>query len=123
MEDRTTRPFGAKLRDLLIEKDITTTMGNPDWTGFVQLVKGIHYETLRKAITGERLPAIKLIETVSDALSVAPDTFVEYRLAEARRQFDPRAVSSAQALTTLSRWEAFLEVGTPRQSTESPPRR
>src|SRR5205809_3355510 len=31
-------------------------MGSLDWAGFVQLIDGVHYETLRKAITGERLP-------------------------------------------------------------------
>jgi hypothetical protein len=32
MEGRTQRPFGVKLRDLLIEKNVTTAMGNPDWS-------------------------------------------------------------------------------------------
>ena len=107
--DRTTRPFGAKLRDLLLEKEITTPIGNPDWMGFAQLVDGIHYETLRKAVTGERFPAPKVVEAVSDALSVPPDTFAEYRLGQAQRQFDPRYVPLAEALRTLERWEQFQQ--------------
>ncbi|HEX7254954.1 MAG TPA: hypothetical protein VF236_03425 [Gaiellaceae bacterium] len=96
-----TRPFGAKLRDLLIENGITTRMGNPDWAGFCQLLRDVHYETLRKAVVGERHPAPKLIEAVTDALDLPPETFAEYRLWEARRQLDPQEVGFEQAVRSL----------------------
>jgi hypothetical protein len=97
----TPRPFGATLRDLLLEKDVTTPMGNPDWAGFAQQLPGIHYETLRKAVTGDRHPAPKVIEAVSDALSVSPETFVEYRLWVARRMLDQNEVGLDEALRNL----------------------
>jgi hypothetical protein len=96
-----TRPFGAALRDLLLERRITTRMGNPDWAGFAQQLPGIHYETLRKAVVGERPPAPKVVEAVSDALSVAPEEFTEYRLWTARRQLDPQEVGLEQAVRNL----------------------
>jgi hypothetical protein len=101
------RPFGIALRDLLIAHGVTTTMGNPDWAGFVQQLPGVHYETLRKAVTGERYPAAKVIEAVSDALSVEPDTFAEYRLWRAQRQFDPKEVGLERALKNLDAWDAW----------------
>jgi hypothetical protein len=100
-EIRHPRPFGAMLRDLLIENGITTRMGNPDWTGFCQLLRDIHYETLRKAVVGERHPAPKLIEAVADALDLAPETFTEYRLWTARRRLDPQEVGFVEAVRNL----------------------
>ena len=95
------KPFGRTLRDLLIAKDVTTRNGNPDWAGFCQLLDGVSYETLRKAVTGDREPTPKIIEAVSDALSVEPDTFVEYRLLEAQRRFDWRVVGFDAAVANL----------------------
>jgi hypothetical protein len=102
-----TKLFGVALRDLLIEREVTTPMGNPDWAGFAQLLPDIQYESLRKAVTGERIPSPKIIEAVSDALSIDPTAFVEYRLQAAQRAFDPRVVSLDSALATLTQWEAF----------------
>jgi hypothetical protein len=103
MQDHTNapRPFGAVLRDLLLYRGVTTRMGNPDWAGFAQQLSGIHYETLRKAVVGERQPAPKLVEAVSDALGVEPDAFVEYRLWDARRRLDPQEVGLEQAMKNL----------------------
>jgi hypothetical protein len=77
-------------------------MGNPDWAGFAQQLAGIHYETLRQAVTGERHPAPKVIEAVSDALSIPPETFIEYRLWRARRAFDPNELSLEEAARNLA---------------------
>ena len=33
------RSFGVHLRDLLLEKGVTTRIGNPDWAGFAQLLE------------------------------------------------------------------------------------
>jgi len=103
--------FGATLRGLLIEKGVTTPMGNPDWAGFSQLLDGVHYETLRKAVTGDRQPAKKLIEAVSDALDVTPETFIEYRMMEAQRHFDPKQVGVETALANLARWVELSKSG------------
>ena len=32
------RPFGAIVRDLLIERDFVTGMGNPNWSGFAVFI-------------------------------------------------------------------------------------
>jgi hypothetical protein len=100
------QPFGIVLRDLLIERGITTRLHNPHWAQFARSVPGVHYETLRKAITGEREPAIKLIEAVAKALNVAPTLFAEYRLARARESLNPARVPLREALEFLARIES-----------------
>ena len=100
------RSFGTVVRDLLIEQDRTTPLGNPDWAAFAKVLPGISYESLRKAVTGERDPSPKIMETVATALDVDPGRFVEYRLWQARRRFDPAEVGSAAALRNLETWEA-----------------
>lgn len=98
------RSFGKVLRDLLIEHEITTGMGNPNWSAFAELLPTVHYETLRKAITGERQPTPKVMEEAAAALGVTPELFVEYRVWNAQRQFDPREVGVEEALANLERW-------------------
>ena len=98
-------PFGPALRDLLIAKNLTTPIGNLDWVGFAELLRGVSYETLRKAITNERPVSEKIVEAVSQALTVEPATFVEYRLLRAQREFDWREVGFNQAVMNLRRWE------------------
>lgn len=99
------RPFGRVLRDLLIERDITTGMGSPNWSAFAELMEGVHYETLRKAVTGERAPTPQVMKAAADALGLDPAaTFVEYALWEAARDFDPREVGVDQALANLKTW-------------------
>ena len=101
------KPFGAAVRDLLTEKEITTRLGNPDWAGFAQLLEGISYETLRKAVVGERSPAAKVMEGVADALDVDPTVFVEYQVLAAQRDFDPREVGLDAALTNAEKWQSL----------------
>ena len=101
----TTEAFGAALRALLISREITTKNGNPDWATFAEQLPNIHYETLRKAVTGERYPARKVIEAVSAALGVEPTFFAEYDLWDTQRQFDPRQVGLSRALWNAERWK------------------
>jgi hypothetical protein len=100
----TSQAVRLAVRDLLIEKEITTRLGNPDWAGFAQLLEGVSYETLRKAVVGERSPAPKLMEAVSDALDVHPKVFAEYRIIAAQRDFDPREVGLDAALANAEKW-------------------
>jgi hypothetical protein len=100
-------PFGRLVRDLLIEKEITTGMGNPNWSAFAEKLETVHYETLRKAVTGERAPSPKVMEEVAAALGLDPTTFVEYRIWQAQRQFDPREVGAEVALAALAEWTAY----------------
>ena len=99
------RPFGRVLRDLLIERDITTGMGSPNWSAFSELMDGVHYETLRKAVTGERQPTPQVMKAAADALGLDPaETFSEYALWLAARDFDPREVGVDAALANLKAW-------------------
>ena len=93
--------FGEIVRDLLIERGFTTALGNPNWMAFSKTVPGLHYETLRKAVVGERVPHPDLMEKIAAALGVEPTTFPEYRLAEFSKQFDPREVGIDAALEAL----------------------
>jgi hypothetical protein len=100
------RTFGTALRDLLIERGVTTRLGNPDWPAFTAKVPGVHYETLRKAVAGDRPVAPKLIEAVGKALGLEPQMFAEYRLWQVRCSFDPAVVGTEPALENLARWES-----------------
>ena len=108
-EDLNYRTFGIALRDLLIERSITTRLGSPDWPGFSKRVPGVHYETLRKAITGDRPVAPKIIEAVAAELDVEPELFAEYRLWQLRSTFDPGVVGAPAAIKNLAQWEKHEE--------------
>lgn len=101
---RPRQTFGEVVRDLLIERDVVTAIGNPDWPKFVQTVEGLQYESLRKAVTGERPPSIKIMETVAEALGVEPTVFWEYQLAQVQRSFDPKEVGEDEAFANLQKW-------------------
>jgi hypothetical protein len=100
------RRFGEVLRDELIERGITTGMGNPNWAAFAEMMDGVHYETLRKAVVGERVPNVPLMAEAARVLDIDPDVFPEYRLYEFQRQFDPREVGLEEALANLHAFSA-----------------
>jgi transcriptional regulator with XRE-family HTH domain len=97
-------PFGVKLRDLLQERGITTGMGNANFKAFAELLPTVHYETLRKQVSGERPVGIDTMRESAEALHVPPQTFNEYALWEAQREFDPAEVGFEQALANLEAW-------------------
>ena len=96
--------FGEVLRDLLLEHGYTTAIGNADWPRFARDLGDIKYETLRKAVTGERAASTKIMERVAELLEVEPTIFWEYELAQARRSLDPRVVGEDEAFANLQRW-------------------
>lgn len=98
------RSFGEIVRDLLIERGYTTGIGNPNWAGFAQELAGVSYESMRKAVTGEREPGVKIMESIAEKLGAEPDIFWEYRLAQAQRAFDPREVGEEAAYANLLKW-------------------
>jgi hypothetical protein len=98
------RPFGIVVRDLLLQRGYVTGIGNPNWAAFALKLPGIHYETLRKSATGERPPNEKLMRQIAKALTVEPAAFLEFRLLEAQKDFDPREVGSDQANANLAAW-------------------
>ena len=97
-------PFGVRLRDLLQERGITTGMGNANFKAFAELLPTVHYESLRKQVSGERPVGIETMKESAEALSVPPETFDEYALWQAQRDFDPREVGVEAALANLERW-------------------
>lgn len=110
------KPFGVAVRDLLIEHGFTTAMGNPNWAAFALELPTLHYETLRKAVTGERPPGPKVMEEVAETLGVDPLSFQEYALVQAQRAFDPREVGTDQALANLEAWQAVRSAAPTRSA-------
>lgn len=102
--NETTKRFGPALRELLIEHDYATRTGSPNWSAFAAELDGIHYETLRKAVAGERRPSLNLLEECARVLRLRPAYFVEYRLYLAQRDFDPDAVGLDHAVRNLRTW-------------------
>jgi transcriptional regulator with XRE-family HTH domain len=97
--------FGITLRDLLLEREeYLTSGGNVNLQTFARSLPSYHYETLRKAVTGERQPTTELLEEVATVLGVPPETFYEYGLLVAQRDFDVSVVGVDEALENLERW-------------------
>ena len=99
--DATDTRFGLVLRDLLIARGFTTKMGNANFARFSQELESTHYEVLRKAVSGNREPSPRVMEDCAETLGVSPTVFVEYRLWQARRTFDPAEVGLPAALEAL----------------------
>lgn len=112
-----TKPFGIAVRDLLIERGYVTAMGNPNWAQFALELPTLHYETLRKAVTGDRAPAEKVMIEVGAALGIDPNEFYEYALLQAQKQFDPREVGEDAALANLEAWNRTASRRRPAIST------
>jgi len=45
-----------------------------------------------------------VMEDCAETLGVSPNVFVEYRLWQARREFDPTEVGIEEAMTALRAW-------------------
>jgi hypothetical protein len=110
LSERTEKPFGVALRDLVLDLNdeaFLTPSRNVNWMEFARATiarKGVKYETLRKAVAGERTPGLSLIEIVAEALAIEPEFFAEYRLAQAQRSFDPSEVGFERAVENLRAW-------------------
>lgn len=100
----TDRPFGAALRELLVENDYSTETGRPNWSAFASELEGVHYETLRRAVVGQRRPSPHLIEECARVLRIRSEYFLEYRAYLAQREFDPEHVGVEQAARNLEAW-------------------
>lgn len=98
----TDKPFGRALRDLLLDQpEFVTGSGNVNWSAFAEKLTEVHYETLRKAISGERVVTAHVIEDVANAAGVKPEYFAEYRLWQATRLFDVSEVGWEAAMKNL----------------------
>lgn len=115
----TTIPFPLALRELVIENDFVTQSGKPNWAALAADVHGVHYETLRQAATGRRRPTPLLMEECARALRVRPEYFLEYRIYDAQRAFDPRVVGKERALENLALWARAQRAGVVRSKSSS----
>ena len=79
-------------------------MGNPDSDGLARRMPGVNYESLRKAVVGERSPSEKIMIAAAQALNVKPTVFTEYRLLKARHSLDPDYVGWYAATKALNCW-------------------
>lgn len=106
------RPFRQAVHLLAIEQGLTTGMGNVNWSLLAGKLPTIHYETLRKLLSGERKldgrgdrdRDMQHMEEIAKALDADPHVFEEYVLLEAQRAFDVNAVGHEQARANLERW-------------------
>jgi transcriptional regulator with XRE-family HTH domain len=104
LHDESAEPFGAAVRGLVMEDaDLLTSTGNVNWTAVADKI-GIGYDTLRKAVSGERLPSVEVMAEVADGLGVPTSYFSEYRLWETQRQFDVKEVGYDAAIANLRAW-------------------
>jgi hypothetical protein len=106
--------FGRAMSNLVRDAGNTgwlTSAGNPNWHVFANELDGVHYETLRKALAGEREPTPAVMEECARVLDIDPRYFVEYRLNEARELFDPRNVGLERALENFDRWASVASTG------------
>ena len=105
--NRSDQPFGKALQPfLLAREEFLTQTGNVNYRLVAEALENVHYETLRKAVAGERLPNLRLIEQVAELVGVEPDFFAEYQLALARRDFDIHEVGWETAMRNLQAWSA-----------------
>lgn len=107
MATESTESFAVALRELVLEHDYTTRSGNPNWSAFSAELDHVHYETLRRAVAGERTPSPLLMEECARVLRVRPEYFLEYRVHLAKRDFDPRKVGVDRAVKNLRTWASL----------------
>jgi plasmid maintenance system antidote protein VapI len=114
----TSDPFRVALRGLVIEQDFATRTGNANWSAFAAQLRGVHYETLRRVVAGQRAVSPRLMEECARVLGIRPEYFLEYRVHLAQRDFDPNAVGLERALRNLQAWARGRPSGEP--TTEPP---
>ena len=104
--------FTAAVRSRLeVRDEFLTNTGNINWRAVAEALPGVHYETLRKAVAGDRAPTPALMEVVAEFLKVEPVIFAEYQLHLAQRQFDVGEVGWDEAMENLRRWASGTEEG------------
>lgn len=115
-ENQATEPFVRALGTLMRETNHAAVDedGSINWATLARQLPGVHYETLRKVKSGDRVLDADIIERISAAVGVDPTYFVEYRLLKARDLFDPKVVGFEQAAANL---RSYLAQGGTKQRT------
>lgn len=89
----TDKPFGRALAELLRQREeFLTLTGNINWRLVAERLHGVHYETLRKSVAGDREPTVNLIEQSAQLAGVEPDFFVEWHTAQIVEGFNVKKV-------------------------------
>lgn len=101
----------GKFRDVAVRlfeghEEFLRRTGTVDLMRVAEQLPDVYYETLRKAVTGDRSPTVDLMEKVAALAGVSPEVFSEYQLEQARRQFDVKEVGYEQAMENLRAWAA-----------------
>ena len=60
------------------------------------------HSSISDMLHGKLRPSVSAIESIAGALGVSPETFAEYRLAQARARLDPEQVGLERALKNLA---------------------
>lgn len=106
-------PFRQAVHQLAADRGLTTAMGNVNWSLLAKRLPTIHYEKLRKLLSGERTldgrgsraKDMADMEEIAAALEADPaEWFEEYNLLAAQRMFDVNSVGSDAARENLRRW-------------------
>lgn len=104
-ERRTIGRFRDKARELFVgREEFLTHTGNINWMLVSEALPDVYYETLRKAVAGDRNPTLSLMEKVAELAGVSPEVFAEYQLAKAQRAFDVKEVGYEAAMDNLGKW-------------------
>lgn len=99
---KSSRPFPETLKALmdlegLSQRELTERLKRH---GF-----GRAHSVLHRIYVGDGEPSPELMEGLGRVFKVSPEMFAEYRLAEARRHFEPSEVGWDAAMTNLDTFE------------------
>lgn len=113
----TLHPFGEALQAVFrMRRQFLHNNGNVNWRAAAQAVPDVSYETLRKAVSGERVPSADLVNRVAEAYGLPTHYFLEARLDAARQELDPRRVGVRRAVEALKAWEEAMQTWSPETS-------
>jgi transcriptional regulator with XRE-family HTH domain len=94
-ENRPPEPFADRARRLADERG--WSIERLIYAAWDPNARGTSPGMIRKALNGQRALTPALMAAVARALDVPPDTFIEYRLARARRLLDETAIGLGAA--------------------------
>jgi transcriptional regulator with XRE-family HTH domain len=113
--DKTPGPLIEKLTDALrgvsIEKEFAPRTAHHSQDG-----EPLSSSYIYKILRGEETPSLDRMEMFANMLGIAPEMFLEYRLACARELFDERVVGLEAAVETLNQFEQQVRIEVRRRS-------
>lgn len=118
-DGRMAEPKIGRFRDVARElfvgrEEFLTHTGNVNWMLVSEALPDVYYETLRKAVAGDRNPTLSLMEKVAELAGVSPEVFGEYQIAKAQAAFDVKEVGYEAAMENVRRF-VDLHAAPPRR--------